>query len=96
MRTDAMDRRRLLGVGAGGLVVGVATMWSSPGRTATNAPLRQALKYQDASKGEQRCDNCLHWVPGTTPKDRGGCRIIPGDTEISPSGWCSAWIKAAK
>jgi len=96
MRADSMDRRRLLAAGATGLVAGVAVIWSGPGRAATNAALRQALKYQDGRKGDQQCTNCTHWVAGKTPKDPGGCRIIPGDTEISPTGWCSGWARAAK
>lgn len=96
MRAESMDRRRLLAAGATGLAAGVAVAWSGAGRASTNATLRQALKYQDGPKGDQRCDNCLHWIPGPTPRDRGGCRIIPGDTAISPAGWCSAWAKAAK
>lgn len=25
----------------------------------------------------------------------GGCKVIPGDTEISPTGYCTAWAKKA-
>jgi hypothetical protein len=95
MRADRSDRRRLLAAGAAGLVAGAAAAWSGPGRAATNTALRGALKYQDAPKDGNRCDGCTHWVAGKTPQDRGGCRIIPGDTEISPAGWCSAWVKAS-
>jgi hypothetical protein len=96
MRAESTDRRRLLAAGATGLVVAVGVVWSRPGRAATNPALRQALKYQDGPKGDQQCTNCTHWVAGKSPQDRGGCRIIPGDTEISPTGWCSAWVKTAK
>jgi hypothetical protein len=96
MRADSMDRRRLLATGAAGLVAGVAVTWSGAGRAATNAALRQALKYQDGPKDGKQCNGCTHWVAGATPKDRGGCRILPGDTEISPTGWCSGWAKGTK
>ena len=96
MRADSMDRRRLLATGAAGLVAGMAVTWSGTGSAATNAALRQALKYQDGPKDGQQCNGCTHWVAGPTPKDRGGCRILPGDTEISPTGWCSGWAKATK
>ncbi len=64
-------------------------------RAQTNAGLRSALKYQDQPKGPQRCDNCMHWVPGASPTAKGGCKVIPGDKEISPQGWCTAWAATA-
>ena len=36
------------------------------------------------------------FVPGKTPKDRGGCTFIPGDDELSPNGYCVAWIEPRK
>lgn len=96
MRVDSSDRRRLMAVAAAGLVTGVAVTWSGQGRAATNAGLRSALKYQDTPKDGNQCTTCTHWVAGKTPKDKGGCKIIPGDTEISPTGWCSGWVKTSK
>jgi hypothetical protein len=57
-----------------------------------NASLRTALKYQDTPKDGKDCLACMQFVPGKTPKDKGGCKIMPGDTEIAPSGWCSAFV----
>jgi hypothetical protein len=37
----------------------------------------------------------MQFVPGKTPKAMGGCNAIPGDTEISPEGYCIAWAKKA-
>ncbi len=54
---------------------------------AKNDALRAALKYQDSPKDGNECDKCLHW------KAPGSCAILPGDTEISPTGWCSAYVK---
>ena len=63
---------------------------------AKNDALRSALKYGDkpvtVGGVVQRCDNCLQWVPGKTAKDLGGCKILPGDTEINPAGHCTAWV----
>jgi hypothetical protein len=64
-------------------------------QAAKNEALRKALQYQDQPKGEQRCSNCIHFVPGKSPTEMGGCKVIPGDTEISPNGWSSAWSKRA-
>ena len=59
-----------------------------------NAALRTALKYQDTPNAGKDCVACAQFVPGKTPKDKGGCKIIPGDTEIAPTGWCSAFVPA--
>ncbi len=56
-----------------------------------NGPGRGAVRYQDAPNGGKDCLGCSEFVPGKTPKDRGGCTVIPGDTEISPNGWCVMW-----
>lgn len=85
------SRRRIILLGSA-LAVGLAA--SQTAQAQTNAGLRNALKYQDTPKGNQRCDNCLHWVPGANATARGGCKIIPGDKEISPQGWCTAWVAA--
>lgn len=59
-----------------------------------NVALRTALKYQDTPKDGKVCSACAQWVPGKTPKDKGGCKILPGDTEIAPDGWCTAYAPA--
>jgi hypothetical protein len=56
--------------------------------------LRTALKYQETPNAGKECLACAQFVPGKTPKDKGGCKIMPGDTEISPTGWCSAFAPA--
>jgi hypothetical protein len=38
----------------------------------------------------------MQFVPGKAPKDKGGCKILPGDTEISPTGSCIAWVELKK
>lgn len=63
---------------------------------AKNDSMRAAFKYGDkpvtVNGVVQRCDNCVQWVPGSTAKDLGGCKIIPGDTEIDPAGHCTVWV----
>jgi hypothetical protein len=63
---------------------------------AQNAGLRAALKYQDSPKGDQKCGACMHFIPGKSAADKGGCKIMPGDTEINPNGWCLSWVVAKK
>ena len=62
---------------------------------AKNDAMRTSMKYKDSPEGDKNCANCLQWVPGKTPTDLGGCKLFPGDTEVSPKGYCVAWAKKA-
>jgi anaerobic selenocysteine-containing dehydrogenase len=88
-------RRIWLKVAAGAAVAAPLAALSTGAWAAKNDSMRTALKYQDKPSGANECSNCLHFVPGKSAKDLGGCKIIPTDTEISPKGWCSAWVKKA-
>ena len=93
MDENLKPRRTFLKIG--GTMVAVipliaASKWAS---AAKNEAIRTSLKYQDKPNGDQKCSNCMQFVPGKTPKDRGGCKVIAGDTEISPDGYCIAWAK---
>ena len=62
---------------------------------AKNEALRTAMKYKDSPEGDKKCSGCMQFVPGKTASDLGGCKVFAGDTEISPNGYCSAWVKKA-
>jgi len=88
-------RRNFLKIGGAAMAVIpilAAPRWAD---AATNSAMRTSLKYQDKPNGEQKCSNCMQFVPGKTPKAMGECKIIPGDTEISPEGYCIVWAKKA-
>jgi hypothetical protein len=95
MDKNLTPRREFLKIG--GAVVAVIPLLAITGRAgaATNASMRTALKYQDKPDGDKDCGNCMHFVPGKTPKGPGECKLIAGDTEISPQGYCTAWMKKA-
>jgi High potential iron-sulfur protein len=93
MSRFSISRRRAISLALGGVVL-APFLPLGRARAAQNAQLRAALKYQDAPMQGQQCATCAQFIPGKTPKDRGGCKIMPGDTEISPQGWCSAWTAA--
>jgi High potential iron-sulfur protein len=94
MKENQTSRRHFLKVGGALAMIPVMLV---PGRTdaATNAALRTSLKYQGTPEGDKNCANCMQFVPGASAKDLGGCKIMPGDTEISPKGYCIAWVKKA-
>lgn len=59
-----------------------------------NASLRNTLNYQDTPNAGKACAACMQFVPGKTAKDKGSCKVITGDSEISPTGWCSSFVAA--
>jgi hypothetical protein len=54
---------------------------------AKNEPMRASMKYKDSPEGDKECSTCMQFVPSN------GCKLFPGDTEISPKGYCVAWAK---
>ena len=84
------SRRNMLKLGSIAVVMApVAAL------AAKNEPIRKAMKYQDTPLGDKHCANCMQFVPGKTATDLGGCKVFAGDTEVSPNGYCVAWVKKA-
>ncbi|MEJ0048460.1 MAG: high-potential iron-sulfur protein [Rhodospirillales bacterium] len=86
-------RRQWLKIGAAALAAIPVVALSGRSYAATNAAMRTALKYQDKPEGDKSCSGCMQFVAGKTAKDPGSCKVMPGDTEISPKGYCTAWVK---
>ena len=97
MKDNIQSARRQM-LKSGGAVLAMIPLMAFIGRTyaATNAAMRAAFKYQNKPEGDKACRNCIQFVPGKTAKALGGCKIYPGDTEISPNGYCTAWVAAPK
>jgi hypothetical protein len=93
MNKGQTPRRQFLKMGCTALAMIPVMAISGRSNAATNAGLRTALKYQDKPLAEKNCAGCLQFVPGATAKALGGCKIMAGDTEISPQGYCTAWAK---
>lgn len=93
MKSSQIERRQFLKLGSAALAIIPVIAFSGRAAAATNAAMRASLKYQDKPEGEKHCANCAQFVPGKTAKDKGGCKVMPGDTEISPQGYCTAWTK---
>ena len=93
MKEKPMLRRQFLQMGGAALAMIPVMIASGRSEAAPNATMRTALKYQNKPEGDKRCANCLQFVPGASATAPGSCKVIPGDTEISPQGYCSAWVK---
>ena len=91
---NSTSRRRFLKLGSSALAMIPILATSTNAFAAKNAAMRTALKYQDQPGPDKKeCSGCLQFVAGKTPTAPGGCKIYPGDTEISPQGYCTAWVK---
>ena len=95
MKDNQTPRRQFLKIGGAALAMIPVIVVSGRADAATNASVRTSLKYQGKPEGDKSCANCVQFVPGTSAKDLGGCKVMPGDTEISPQGYCIAWVKKA-
>ncbi|OYW37768.1 MAG: hypothetical protein B7Z35_08940 [Hydrogenophilales bacterium 12-61-10] len=90
------SRRKFLKIGGAALALIPVLAVSGNAMAATNAAMRASMKYQNKPNGDKNCSNCMQFVPGKTAKDLGGCKIFAGDTEISPKGYCVAWVAKPK
>lgn len=85
------SRREFLKIGGAAIAMIPMVTLSGNALAAKNTAMRTSMKYQDKPSGAKHCATCMHFVPGKTAKALGGCQIFPGDTEISPNGYCVAW-----
>jgi hypothetical protein len=70
---------------AAGTTIGVATIIGAPTPAAAAKVSQQVVKYQDTPKGEQHCENCLHFQAPSS------CQSVDGT--VSPQGWCMIYAK---
>ncbi len=67
----------------------LAAATTAPTRTAAQAKIAQKLvHYQEKPKGNQECDNCLHFIPPAS------CKMVAG--KINPKGWCQLYAPKPK
>lgn len=79
-----LSRRKMLKIGGLSLaMIPVVAM------AAKNDGMRASMKYKDSPEGDKSCSSCVQFVAPNS------CKIFPGDTEISPKGYCVAYAKKA-
>ena len=81
------SRRQFLKVGGAALVALPIIAMSGNALAAKNESVRAALQYQTSPKDGKQCSTCMNYQAATN-----GCTLFPGDTEIVPNGYCSAWV----
>ena len=70
---------------AGGAVATSLLLKSRAFAQSQKAP-QSSVQYQDHPKGQDECDRCTHFIPGTTSSASGTCQVVQGS--INPKGWC--------
>ena len=85
------SRRRFLKIGGLALVALPVVGFSGGALASQNAAVRKALSYQGSPVDGKSCATCLNYIPA-----KKGCTVIPDDTEIAPTGHCTAWVAKAK
>lgn len=90
-------RRVLLKKGTGFAVIGAVAasglMKFAPARAQAGKASQAVAMYQPTPHGKDQCDNCIHFIPGKTPKDAGTCKVVEGS--ITPQGWCVMYARKA-
>lgn len=46
---------------------------------------KELAQYQGQPKGDQKCGNCMHFIPPDS------CLLVDGN--ISSDAWCRLWVK---
>lgn len=87
----ASNRRRFIKIGGATLALIPLLFLTEKAGATTNAAMRTSMKYQATPNAGKSCAGCAQFVPGKTATSVGGCKIFPGDTEVSPTGYCLGW-----
>jgi len=72
--------RLLTALAVGGSAISFATLARAQSKTD-----KKTAKYQDKPNNGQSCSQCNYFHPPKT------CQLVEGD--VSPSGWCSFFLK---
>jgi len=97
MKTEITNtRRRFIKIGGTVMVAIPMLVLAHKTGATTNAGMRSAMKYQDNPSAGKACADCMQFIPGQKATDIGGCKLFPGDTEVSPTGYCAAWAAKPK
>lgn len=91
------SRRSLLRHGmtlaAVGAVAATGLLKTAPTSAQAGKASQAVAMYQATPHGADQCDNCIHFVPGKTPKDAGTCKVVEGS--VAPAGWCVMYARKA-
>ena len=91
------SRRKMLKAGMTVLAVIPLVGVFRQASAAQNTAIRTALKFQGTPNGDKQCSKCINFIPNKDKPDNqetiNGCKLYPGDTEITPNGYCNGFVK---
>ncbi|MEO5828958.1 MAG: high-potential iron-sulfur protein [Rhodanobacter sp.] len=80
-------------IAAVGAVAATGLLKAGAARAQAAKASQSVAMYQATPHGADQCDNCIHFIPGKTPTDKGTCKVVEGD--IAPKGWCVMYARKA-
>ncbi|MEO9215569.1 MAG: high-potential iron-sulfur protein [Rhodanobacter sp.] len=83
--------RNGLTLAAVGAVAATGLLKTAPAWAQSAKASQIVAMYQPKPHGADQCDNCIHFIPGKTPKDAGTCKVVEGS--IAPQGWCVMYAR---
>jgi hypothetical protein len=84
---DAITRRQFV---AGAVILpALAGLTLAATETAQAKGSKSQFKYQGTPNNGHKCSGCSFYIPGSSSKANGTCKIVDGS--ISPNGWCTAF-----
>jgi high potential iron-sulfur protein len=87
-----MKASRRIVLRSAAIVAGLAAApWVARPAAAQAKATKQAMQYQEQPKNDQKCADCLQFIPGPKQGANGTCKVVEGP--ISPNGWCAAYVK---
>jgi len=87
-----MKASRRIMLKSAAIVAGLAAVpWVARPAGAQAKATKQAMQYQEQPKNDQKCADCLQFIPGAEQGANGTCKVVEGP--ISPNGWCAAYVK---
>lgn len=71
-------------------LLSIPAMAAEPAAPATGPKkvAQASVQYQSKPKGELKCATCANFIAQSNT-----CKVVDG--QISPSGWCTMWVKKA-
>lgn len=88
-RQKRFTRRELIKLAALGATIPFT--WGLINKAEAAKASKALMKYQETPNGNEKCSNCMQFIPGDTPDANGECKVVQGS--ISPQGWCTAYSK---
>lgn len=66
-------------------------IWGLTNKAEASKASKEQVKYQDKPNKNEKCSNCIQFIPGEAQDADGECKVVQGS--ISPQGWCTVFAQ---